>query len=174
MAFFAFFFPLSLVMAAFKDVKEVPKWFGDIGKSVGVAQIKNLINAIVTLGSVILTYTVMMVIIAKFFSSPDETVGSLMDAIMSGQIYADDLNSDNLQAVTLASSIALVYILNFIFDQIPQITKMILSVFSVEDTSKHSEQFASDLMTLSKDAFDIAVKTGKTIISGGDKKKETE
>lgn len=174
MAFFAFFFPLSLVMAAFKDVKEVPKWFGDIGKSVGVAQIKNLINAIVTLGSVVLTYTVMMVIIAKFFSSPDETVGSLMDAIMSGQIYADDLNSDNLQAVTLASSIALVYILNFIFDQIPQITKMILSVFSVEDTSKHSEQFASDLMTLSKDAFDIAVKTGKTIISGGDKKKETE
>ncbi len=164
MAFFAFFFPLSLIMVIFKDVKEVPKWFGEIGKSVGVAQIKNLINAIVTLGSVVLTYTIIMIIIAKFFSSPDASVVDLMDVIISGQIYADDLNTENLQAMTFISCVALTYILNFVFEQIPQITKMVLSVFSVEENNKYSEQFASDIMTLSKDAFDIVVNTGKTIL----------
>lgn len=170
MALFAFFFPLSLIMVIFKDVKEVPKWFGDIGKTVGVAQIKNLISAIVTLGSVVLTYTVIMVIVAKFFSAPDASVVDLMGAITSGQIYADDLNTENLQAMTLVSCIALVYVMNFIFSQIPQITKMILSAFSVEENTKHGEQFANDMMTLTKDAFDIAVKAGKTIISGGESK----
>lgn len=172
MALFAFFFPLSLIMVIFKDVKEVPKWFGDIGKTVGVAQIKNLISAIVTLGSVVLTYTVIMVIVAKFFSAPDASVVDLMGAITSGQIYADDLNTENLQAMTLVSCIALVYVMNFIFSQIPQITKMILSAFSVEENTKHGEQFANDMMTLTKDAFDIAVKAGKTIISGGESKDE--
>ena len=173
MALFAFFFPLSLIMVVFKDVKEVPKWFGDIGKSVGVAQIKNLISAIVTLGSVVLTYTVIMVIVAKFFSAPDASVVGLMDAITSGQIYADDLNTENLQAMTLISCIALVYVMNFIFSQIPQITKMILSAFAVEENTKHGEQFAEDMMTLSKDAFNIVVNTGKTIMSGGkDKEKD--
>ena len=173
MALFAFFFPLSLIMVVFKDVKEVPKWFGDIGKSVGVAQIKNLISAIVTLGSVVLTYTVIMVIVAKFFSAPDASVVGLMDAITSGQIYADDLNTENLQAMTLISCIALVYVMNFIFSQIPQITKMILAAFAVEENTKHGEQFAEDMMTLSKDAFNIVVNTGKTIMSGGkDKEKD--
>ena len=174
MALFAFFFPLSLIMVVFKDVKEVPKWFGDIGKSVGVAQIKNLISAIVTLGSVVLTYTVIMVIVAKFFSAPDASVVGLMDAITSGQIYADDLNTENLQAMTLISCIALVYVMNFIFSQIPQITKMILSAFAVEENTKHGEQFAEDMMTLSKDAFNIVVNTGKTIMSGGKDKEEKD
>jgi hypothetical protein len=169
MAFFAFFFPLSLIMISFKDVKEVPKWFETIGKSVGVAQTKNLINAIVTLGSVVLTYTVIMVIIAKFFSASDVSVVGLMDAITSGNIYAEDLNTENLQSMTLASFVALMYVLNYIFNQIPQITKMILSAFSVEENNKHSEQFAKDMGTLAKDAFDNVVKVGKIIASGGEK-----
>ena len=121
----------------------------------------------------VLTYTVIMVIVAKFFSAPDASVVGLMDAITSGQIYADDLNTENLQAMTLISCIALVYVMNFIFSQIPQITKMILSAFAVEENTKHGEQFAEDMMTLSKDAFNIVVNTGKTIMSGGkDKEKD--
>ncbi|MFQ6730146.1 MAG: hypothetical protein ACLRFK_03820 [Alphaproteobacteria bacterium] len=161
MAFFAFFFPLSLVMVAFKDVKETPKWFGEIGKSVGVAQLKNLINAIVTLGSVVLTYTIMMVIIARFFSASNISVNDLMQAITSGTVYAEDLNNDALYSLSLMSSIALVYILNFVFNQIPQITKMVLSVFGVEENAKHAEQFAGDIGRLSKLAFDNTVKAGK-------------
>lgn len=172
MALFAFFFPLSLIMLAFKDVKEVPKWFGDIGKNVGAIQIKNLISAIVTLGSVMLTYTVIMVIVTKFFSASGASVNDLMDVILSGQIYADDLNTDNLAAMTLISCIALVYVMNFIFSQIPEITKMIMSVFSVQENTKHGEQFANDMLTLSKNAIDNVVKVGKIIASGGDEKKD--
>ena len=128
MAFFAFFFPLSLIMTSFKDVKEVPKWFETIGKSVGVAQTKNLINAIVTLGSVVLTYTVIMVIIAKFFSASDVSVVGLMEAITSGNVYAEDLNTENLQSMTLASFVALMYVLNYIFNQIPQIYSMTFKI----------------------------------------------
>lgn len=169
MALFAFFFPLSLATIAFKGAEHVPEWIGKIGKSVGVSQVKNVINSIVTLASVIITYTVIMVIVAKFFSDPDGSVNGLMDAILSGQIYEDDLNTENLHAMTLTGCIALVYVLNYIFDQIPQITKMILSAFGVEEKSDNSEQFAKDIMTLTKDVFNIAVTTGKTIISGGEK-----
>ena len=173
MAFFAFFFPLSLVMVVFKDVKETPKWFGEIGKSVGVAQLKNLINAIVTLGSVVLTYTVMMVIIARFFSASNISVNDLMQAITSGTVYAEDLNNDALYSLSLMSCIALVYILNFVFSQIPQITKMVLSVFGVEENTKHAEQFAGDIGRLSKLAFDNTVKAG-TIIAKTDKQTDSK
>ncbi len=172
MALFAFFFPLSLVTVAFKGAEHVPDWIGKMGTSVGVGQVKNLINSIVTLGSVVITYTVIMVIVAKFFSAPDASVSGLMDAITSGQIYADDLNTENLQAMTLISCIALVYVLNYVFEQIPQITKMILSAFHVEEKFDNSEQFAKDIMRLTKNVVDIAVNTGKTILSGGDKKEE--
>ena len=168
MALFAFFFPLSLATVAFKGAEHVPEWIGKIGNSVGVTQVKNLINSIVTLASVIITYTVMMVILAKFFSGPD-VVNGLMDAILSGQIYEDDLNTENIQAMTLIGCIALVYVLNYILEQIPQITKMIMSAFGVEEKSDNSEQFAKDIMRLTKNAIDIAVTTGKTIVSGGEK-----
>ncbi len=168
MALFAFFFPLSLATVAFKGAEHVPEWIGKIGNSVGVTQVKNLINSIVTLASVIITYTVMMVILAKFFSGPD-VVNGLMDAITSGQIYEDDLNTENMQAMTLIGCIALVYVLNYILEQIPQITKMIMSAFGVEEKSDNSEQFAKDIMRLTKNAIDIAVTTGKTIVSGGEK-----
>ena len=162
-------------MTSFKDVKEVPKWFGTIGKNVGVAQLKNVINAIVTLGSVVLTYTVMMVIIAKFLSASNVSVNDLMGAIYGGNLYEEDLSTDALYSLTLASFIALLYVLNFVFEQIPQITKMVLSMFGVEENNKHGEQFASDMGRLSKLAFDNAATFGSIIINGkkkDDKKEE--
>jgi hypothetical protein len=174
MAFFAFFFPISLVSIPFSGAEHVPKWISGIGKTVGVNQIKNLINAIVTLGSVVLTYTVIMVIIAKFFSAPDANVTNLMDSITSGQSFADDLNTDNLYTMSLIGCVALVYVLNYIFNQIPQVTKMVLGAFNVEENNKYGEQFANDMMTLTKKAFDNAVTVGKTIINGGETKDKTE
>ena len=49
MAFFAFFFPLSLATFAFNGAENVPEVIKKIGKNVGVNQIKNLISSIVTL-----------------------------------------------------------------------------------------------------------------------------
>ena len=128
-----------------------------------------MINSIVTLGSVVLTYTVIMVIVAKFFSAPDASVNSLMDAITSGNIYSDDLNTENLESMTLVSCVALVYVLNYIFDQIPQITKMVLSAFGVEEKKDYSEQLAKDIMTLGKGVANVATNITKTIVNGGEK-----
>ena len=169
MAFFAFFFPLSLATIAFKGADNVPQWIGKIGAGVGVNQIKNLINAIVTLGSVVITYTVIMVIIAKFFAAPDASLNDLMYAITTGTVFENDLNTENLQAMTLMSCVVLVYVLNYIYGQIPQITKMILSVFNVSETTQHGEQLAKDVAKLTENMLNTGIKIGKTIIDG-DKK----
>lgn len=166
MAFFAFFFPLSLALYPFKDAEGVPGWFGSLGKNVGVAQLKNLVNAIVTLGATVITYTVIMVIIAKFFSAPDASVDDLLMAITSGEIYDEDLNTENLQAMTLASTIVLIYVLNYIADQIGNVTKMILSAFGVEENNKYGNELAKDVMGLTNAALGTAKQWGTTAIKG--------
>ena len=167
MAFFAFFFPLSLATFAFNGADSVPDVIKKIGKGVGVNQIKNLISSIVTLGSVIITYTVIMAIIAKFFSATDVSNVELMNAITSGDIFDKDLSSENLEALTLTSCIALMYVLNYIYKQIPQITKMILGAFEVEEKKEYGDKIADDLMNLTKNIVDTTVNVGKIIINGG-------
>ncbi len=172
MAYFAFFFPLSLMLFAFNGADNVPKWFGGLGKAVGVNQFKNLINAIITLASAVITYTVIMAIIAKFFAAPDVSSADLMNAITTGEIFDAELDMTNLEAMTLTSFIVLVYVLNFLQDQIPQVTKMVLSVFGVSENKQLSETLANDMMQLTQDIVDTTKKIGETIISGGDKDKD--
>ncbi len=174
MAYFAFFFPLSLMLFAFNGADNVPKWFGGLGKVVGVNQFKNLINAIITLASAVITYTVIMAIIAKFFSAPDATNAELMNAITTGEIFDADLDMTNVQAMTLTSSVVLVYILNFLQGQIPQVSKMVLSVFGVSENKQLSETLANDMMQLTQDIVDTTKKIGETIISGGEKDKDKD
>ena len=176
MAFFAFFFPVSLATFAFNGADSVPDVIKKIGKGVGVNQIKNLISSIVTLGSVIITYTVIMAIIAKFFSATDVSNVELMNAITSGDIFEKDLSAENLEALTLTSCIALMYVLNYVYKQIPQITKIILGAFEVEEKKEYGDKIADDLMQLTKNVYDTTVNVGKIIINGGkeDKKEESK
>ena len=109
-----------------------------------------------------------MVIIAKFFSLSGADTTTLMQAITSGQVFADDLNTENLQAMTLASCIILVYVLNYIYGQIPQISKMILSAFGVSEEKSESEQLANDMLHLTSTIWENAKKIGTTIIKGGE------
>ncbi|MBO5946746.1 MAG: hypothetical protein J6Q44_01215 [Alphaproteobacteria bacterium] len=172
MAYFAFFFPLSLMLFAFNGADNVPKWMGGLGKTVGVNQFKNLINAIITLASAVITYTVIMSIIAKFFTSPDTTNAELMNAITTGEIFDADLDMTNLEAMTLTSCVVLVYVLNFLQGQIPQVSKMVLSVFGVSEEKQLSETLANDMMQLTQNVVDTTKKIGETIISGGEKDKD--
>lgn len=170
MAYFAFFFPLSLMLFAFNGADNVPKWFGGLGKTVGVNQFKNLINAIITLASAVITYTVIMAIIAKFFANPDVSSADLMNAITTGEIFDADLDMTNVEAMTLTSCVVLVYVLNFLQDQIPQVTKMVLSVFGVSEEKQLSETLANDMMQLTQNVVDTTKKIGEKIISGGEDK----
>ncbi len=172
MAYFAFFFPFSLMLFAFNGADNVPNWIGGLGKTVGVNQFKNLINAIITLASAVITYTVIMAIIAKFFAAPDVSSADLMNAITTGQIFDAELDLTNTEAMTFISCIVLVYVLNYIQGQIPQVSKMVMSVFGVSEEKQLSEQLANDMMNLTKTVVETTKKIGKTIISGGEKKED--
>lgn len=170
MAFFAFFFPLSLTMMAFQDAGSVPKWMSGIGKSLGVAQIKNLIGAIVALAAGVIIYTVIMVIVARFFTDSGVSTNVLMEKILSGDVFANDLSTSNLESMTLMGAIVLGYIVNFLADQIPGIKTMVLDTFGVQADNSLSEKLANDTEKLAKLAFDYAKRTGEKIIGRDDKK----
>ncbi len=171
MTFFAFFFPMSLMLMAFDGADHIPDVVKNVSKHISKDQIKKLINAIVALASCVLTYTIIMMIIAKFFSDPDETNAALMDKILSGDVFEVDLSDENMEALTLMSVTVLVYVLNFIYKQIPQISKMVLGIFGVSAENQLSEKMADDALTLSKNVINTAVNIGKTIINGGEEKK---
>lgn len=168
MTFFAFFFPLSLTLVSFKGA-DAPQWMANLGKNVGTDQFKKVINAIIGLAAAVLTYTVIMVIIAKFFSAPGESAADLMTLITSGSVFDADLDQDNLAQITLGSAIVLVYVLNYIYSQIPQVTNMVLGAFNVSADNKLGEQLADDAMKLTTAAAQTMKKIGATIINGGKK-----
>lgn len=173
MTFFAFFFPLSLILVAFKG-DNAPKWMSGLGKDVGTNQFKKLIDSIVALAAAVLTYTVIMVILAKFFAEPGQSAADIMNMITSGEIYSDELSEENLQAMTLGGCVVLVYVLNFIYGQIPQVTSMVLSSFGVSSENKLSEQLANDAMQLTNDVLNVVKQAGKNILSGGEKSDDKE
>ena len=170
MTFFAFFFPLSLILVAFKGADNVPNWISGLGKKFGTGEFKNLINAIIALAAAVLTYTVIMAIIAKFFAAPGQSASDIMELITSGNIFAGDLSDDNLAAMTIGGCVILVYVLNFIYGQIPQVTSMVLDSFGVSAKNDLSEQLANDAMKLTTNIVDTAKKIGTTILNGGNKK----
>ena len=171
MTFFAFFFPLSLTLVVFKG-SDAPGWMSNLGRNVGTDQFKKVINAIIGLAAAVLTYTVIMVIIAKFFSAPGASAAELMTLITNGDVFAADLNEDNLAQITLGSAIVLVYVLNYIYSQIPQVTNMVLGAFNVSAENKLSEQLAVDAMKLTTAVAETAKKIGTTIINGGKEDKK--
>lgn len=173
MAFFAFFFPISLIMMSFKGAEHIPAWMSKLGSSFGAGQIKTLINAIITLVAAVLTYTVMIVIIAKFFSEPGQSTQDLMQLITSGQIFADDLSMDTVENLTLISCVVLIYVLNYIYSQIPQVTSMVLSAFDVKTENSISEGLANDAEKLTTLVVNATKKISSSII-GKDKEEKKE
>lgn len=171
MTFFAFFFPLSLILVAFKG-GNAPEWISSLGKNVGTDQFKKLINSIIALASAVITYTVIMVIIAKFFSAPGQSAAEIMELITTGQVFAGDLSGDNIAAMTLGGCVILIYVLNFIYGQIPQVTSMILDSFGVSSENELSEGLANDAMKLTTNIVTTAKNIGKTILNGGENKED--
>lgn len=170
MTFFAFFFPLSLMLVSFKGASDVPSWMSKIGSSLGVGQFKNLMNAIIALAAAVLTYTVIMVLIATFFAAHGTTSADLMQVILSGDVFNAELSDDNLAELGIASSVVLIYVLNFIQAQIPKVTGMVLDTFGVSEDHKLGDQLANDAETLTRRVVETAAKTVKTIVKGGNEK----
>lgn len=169
MAMFAFLFPIALMMMSFRG-GDMPEWMSSLGKGLGTNQLKKVIGSIVALGASVITYLVVMVIIARFFTDSGTSINELMNAIMSGEVFASDLSDDNLASITLMGIIVLVYVLNYIYKQVPNVSKMILDTFGVSQENKMSEQMANDAEKLVGLITDKIKNVGEKIINNGDKK----
>lgn len=167
MTFFAFLFPLGLTMMAFKGT-DSPSWVSKLGGSLGAKQIKNLINAIITLSAAVITYTVIMVIISKFFAVNGTSAPEIVHLIQSGNnLFASSLSDDNLETLTISGCIVLVYIINYLYSQIPKVTQMVLSTFDVEQNNSLSESVAKQATGWMKSVAGQIASAGKSVLGVG-------
>lgn len=167
MTFFAFLFPLGLTMMAFKG-SDAPAWMSKLGSGIGAAQIKKLINAIITLSAAVITYTVIMVLIGKFFSNAGTTAPDIVHMITSGDnLFSSSLSDDNLESLTIAGCVVLVYVLNFIYSQIPKVTQMVMSTFDVAEEKSLSESVAAQATGWVKSVTGQITSGVKNVLSGG-------
>lgn len=157
MALFAFFFPISLVLFIFKDAKKLPEWMKNLGGDLGAGQIKHLINAIVSVISSIITYTIVMLIIRGYLDANGVDVNSIQSSTAS--LFEFDLDNSNAMQITFVGAIVLVYVLNYIADQVPKITGKILSVFGISEENKLSNEMGENVLTM----VDVVVKEAKKI-----------
>ena len=167
MAMFAFFFPLSLIFFIFKDANSAPGWMKKLGGDLGSGQIKKLVNAIVSVAATILTYTIMMAIIAGFLN-PDFISNP------TTSLFEFDLDNPNTMEITVASTIVLVYIINYIADQIPNVTKKILDAFGVQQEDSLSKEMGENMWKLTNIVADNAKKLAKAVITPDSVKKADE
>ena len=165
MAMFAFFFPLSLIFFIFKDANSAPGWMKKLGGDLGSGQIRKLINAIVSVAATILTYTIIMAIIAGFLD-----VNSMSESAES--LFEFDLDNSKAMELTLAGTIVLVYVINYIAGEIPKVTKKIFEAFGVNHEDSLSKEMGENMWKLTTIVADNAKNLAKAVINPDSTKKE--
>lgn len=165
MAEFAFFFPLSLIFFIFKDAADAPKWMQGLGGNLGSGQIKKLINSIVSVLSAILTYTIIMEIIRGFLEQNNATPGLIQRT--SEELFNFNLDNPDTTAITFSGAIVLVYVITYIANQIPQITKKILSIFGLSQEDTLSKEMGDNMLKLTGNVWNTGKDLAKTIITHG-------
>lgn len=163
MALFAFFFPLSLIFFIFKDAESAPGWMKKLGGNLGSGQIKTLINAIISVAATILTYTIIMLIIRGYLDANGVNPDSIQNT--SESIFDFDLENSTAMQITFAGAIVLVYVINYIAGQIPEITKKILSVFGVSQEDALSKEMGENVWKLTNIVAEQTKKIAQTIIT---------
>lgn len=173
MALFAFFFPLSLVFFIFKDASASPGWMKKLGGDLGSGQIKKLINAIVSISATILTYTIIMVIIKGFLDGNGVDAATLSNSTKS--LFEFDLDNSGVMEITVAGAIVLVYVINYIADEIPKVTSKIFEAFGVSTENSLSKEMGENTWKLTNIVATQIKNVAKTVINPenvSDKKKE--
>ena len=170
MAMFAFFFPISVVLFIFRGANDAPDWMKNLGANLGGGQIKKLINAIVSVASAILTYTVIMLIIRGFLDANGVDTAAIQNSAEA--LYDFDLENSSAMQITFAGAIVLVYVINYIADQIPKITEKILSIFNIKQEDKLSKEMGENTFALTQIVANKAKDLAKTIINPESASKE--
>lgn len=163
MALFAFFFPLSLILFIFKDANKLPGWMKNLGGDLGAGQIKHIINAIVGIISAILTYSIILLIVRGYFSGNGIDPNSIQTP--SAEFFDFDIENSNYMQLTFAGAIVLIYVIEYLAGQIPQITTKILSVFGVKPEDSVAKEMGDDVFNMTNVVFREAKKVVTTIVN---------
>lgn len=148
MAMFAFFFPLSLILFIFKGAADLPDWLKSLGASLGSRQIKKLIDAIVSVASAILTYTVIMLLVRGYFDSNNMNIDTIQNSAES--IFNFNLDNPDAIQITFFGSIVLVFVISYLADKIPNITKEIMSTFNISQEESYSKEMGDNVFKLTE------------------------
>ena len=168
MAMFAFFFPLSLVVFIFQGASDVPGWMKNLGKTLGGQQIKKLINAIVSVATTMLIYTIVILLIRGYIYGNNLDASSVQNSVES--IMNFDIDNPNAIQITFFGSIVLVIILNYLIKQIPNITKEIMSRFGVSQENRESEEMGKNILALTDIVAGQAKQLVKNIVNPEEQK----
>jgi hypothetical protein len=167
MALFGFLFPLSVIFFIFKDAKSAPGWMKNLGKDLGGGQIKKLVNAIVSIGATILTYTIIMLIIRGFLDT---------DSFQTDpeKLFDFDLDNSDAMQITFAGAIVLVHVITYISTQTEQITQKILDAFEIKQENALSKEMGENMWKLTEIVGAQAKKLAVNIMNPEKAKKEAE
>ena len=136
LSFFAFFFPLGLVFFVFKN-SDSAGWVKKMGDKIAPQLLKDAVGSVITLGTVVITYVVIMVLVARFVAGTEAGGTELVNQILSGgDIFAGSLADDDMVTLTLSGIIVLMYVVRFLADQIGEVAKSIVDAFGVKDIAK--------------------------------------
>lgn len=169
MALFAFFFPLSIVFFIFQNAADAPKWMTGFGKSLGAGQIKKLINAIVSISASILTYTIIIAIIAGFLTQQGVDIDSFSgDPNFFKTFFEIDLDKEaSLEQISVIGLIVLVFIINHLSNQVGEVTKKVLSTFGITQEDSASKEMGENMWNLTNIAFNNVKNMTKTVVTSG-------
>ena len=169
MAIFAFFFPLSIVFFIFQDAQDAPKWMNGFGKSLGAGQIKQLINAIVSIAASILTYTIIIAILAGFLTNQGVNIDALNDdPNFFKSVFEFDLDADAaIDQISILSLVVLAFIVQYLADQVQEVTKKVLTTFGLKQEDSASKEMGKNVWALTNLAFNNAKNFTKTVITRG-------
>jgi hypothetical protein len=162
LAMFAFFFPFMLVFFVFKksSAADWVKKMGDAFTSSETSLIKRVINTIISLVVAVITYTIVMVIIAKFFESSAMPSNEAVKNILAGTISSDMLGDANLLNLTLMGCVMLGLVLNYLTAQIPVVVDEIFKTMGVKPEDKMGKEIAD---VVEKSVKNLVTQVGETI-----------
>jgi len=169
LAIFAFFFPFMMITFVMQRAEGAADWVKKMGDAFG-SNIKNVFNSITALAVAVLTYTVIMAIVAKFFAM--DSGNEIMRHILDGTISKADFSNHNLTSLTLTGCVILGYFLNYLQKQIPEMTKEIWKAIGVDPAAPMGEEVGKVVEGAVKGAIDNLKARANILMSKKDEKKE--
>ena len=139
------------------------------GKSLGSGQIKKLINAIVSISASILTYTIIIAILAGFFAQQGIDIDSFSgDPNFFKTFFEIDLDKEaSLEQMSITALVVLVFIINHLSNQVGEVTKKVLSTFGITQEDSASKEMGENMWNLTNIAFDNVKNITKTVVTSG-------